>query len=447
MKKPASIRQLALDCLLQLEDDEVSISAILDNKIEAAKLHPSDRSLLNTLVYGVTRWRKRLDWVLDSFMPSHFRLDASTRNLLRIGAYQLLFLDRIPSYAAINETVALARGVKTTRFVNAVLRAVQRDADTLTYPTLESQPAQHISITQSFPLWLVERWLKRHGRRWTLAFCRACNEVAPLSLRVNTLKTSRETFAASLKSAGFAPELSPSAPDGLRVPETSSPQLLPGYPDGWFYVQDESAMLVSHLLGPLPGERIIDLCAAPGGKTTHIAQQMQNRGEIFAVDASQQKLRRIRHNCHRLGITNVRFIDGDATGPIGALPDKADRVLLDAPCSGLGTLRRHPDVRWKKSESQIEELTTVQLALLRQAAKKVKPGGVLVYSTCSTEPEENSEIVSRFLKEHAGFVTENVGQFLSSIPVSAVTPEGFLQTFPHEHGVDGAFAARLRARD
>ena len=447
MKKGISTRQLALDCLIQLEAKDTAIAPIIDTAIRRSNLSPADRGLLNELVYGTIRWRGQLDWVLNHFVDDRFRVDQRTRNLLRLGAYQLLHLDKVPPHAAIYETVELAKPKrKTARFINAVLRSVQREAADLQYPSPESDPARHIAISLSYPLWLAERWIARHGVPWTLGFCRASNQVAPLSIRVNTLKTSRADLISSLTADGVSVKEGQVDPDGLSLQDSPPLQSLAAYRDGGFYVQDESAMLAGHLLRPQAGERVVDLCAAPGGKTTHIAQLMRNVGEIIALDRSQGKLRRITENCQRLGVTNVQTRIADAASDALNFIEAADRVLIDAPCSGLGTLRRHPDIRWRKKPEQINALAQLQLRILQNVARYVKPGAVLVYSTCSTEPEENERTIRRFLESHPHFIVENARDFLPSVPNNAITPKGFLQTFPHEHGIDGTFAARLRAK-
>jgi 16S rRNA (cytosine967-C5)-methyltransferase len=447
MKKATSVRQLALDCLIQLEEGSTTIAPLINQAIQRSHLHTIDRGLLNELVYGVVRWRKQLDWILRHFVDGRFRLDLRSRNLLRLGVYQLLHLDKIPSHAAIYETVELAKPKrKRARFINAVLRSVQRDGDSLQYSSLESDPLQHISISLSYPLWLVKRWMMHYGVQWTHAFCRASNQVAPLSIRVNSLKTNRDELIELLTADSASVKASQLTPDGLLLADSPSIQSLQAYQNGWFYVQDESAMLVAHLLRPQPGKSVVDLCAAPGGKTSHIAQLMGNTGQIIAVDVSQNRVRRVEENCQRLGITTVQVQVADAANsPLDFLKD-VDYLLVDAPCSGLGALRRHPDIRWNKTPEQIKELAQLQFNLLQNAARKVKPGGVLVYSTCSTESEENEMVIQRFLKTHPHFVVENAGEFLPAMSPRAITPEGFLQTFPHEHGIDGTFAARLRVR-
>ena len=448
-KKKTPVRQLALDCLSQLQPDHTVIVPVINQTIQRNHLIPADRGLLNELVYGTIRWRKQLDWVLRHFVAEGFQLNQQVRDILRLGTYQLLHLNKIPPHAAVYETVELAKPQrKTVRFINAVLRNVQREADNLQYPSLESQPAQHISIAQSYPLWLVKRWIEQHGLEWTLAFCQASNQVAPLSVRVNTLRTNHTNLIESLTADRASVEESRISPDGLLLTDSSSLRSLKAYHDGWFYVQDESAMLVAHLLQPQPGEKVVDLCAAPGGKTTHIAQLMGNSGEILAVDLAKRKTRRITENCQRLGITNVQTqILTEDNNNLSARFTDADRVLVDVPCSGFGTLRRHPDIRWKKSLVQLDQLATLQLQLLTDASRYVKPGGVLVYSTCSIDPGENEHVIHQFLKTHPHFITEHAKAFLPHVPATAITSEGFLQTFPHEHGVDGAFAARLKAKE
>ncbi len=445
MKKKPSVRELVLVCLGQLEESNAPISTVVDQAISRSDLSPLDRGLLNECVYGITRWRKQIDWMLKQFVNPRFQLDTRMRNLLRLGAYQLVHLEKIPPHAAIYETVELAKPKgKAAGFVNGVLRAVQRGAGDLEYPPLESQPAEHIATSLSYPLELVERWIARRGVEWTLKFCRASNQVAPLSIRVNTLKTSRKDLIRLLAVDGAVAVESQIVPDGLRLVTSGSCRSLEAYDDGLFYVQDESAMLVAHLLQPRPNTKIVDLCAAPGGKTTHIAQLMADTGKLLAVDFSEEKNRLIAENCQRLNVVNVERYNADLKNTSLEFIRDADAVLVDAPCSGLGTLRRHPDIRWNKGSKQIGELTRLQLRILNNAAAHIKPGGILVYSTCSTEPEENEGIVHRFLEGNRRFGVEKAEHFLPFVPRDLISPEGFLQTFPYAHGIDGAFAARFR---
>ena len=453
-------RRVALECLLTLSHTSASIASVVDSAFGRYAMDGRERRLVNGLVYGVIRWQRQLDWVLNQFINPRFELDARHRNILRLGAFQLLHLDGIPAHAAIYETVQLAtshlrkssRGRKTAGFINAILRSVQRKGATLTYPPLDANPIEHIAISLSYPTWLVKRWLQTRGVSWTLAFCRASNQIAPLALRVNSLLTQREEVSQSLEAKGIAMTVSKIAPDGLVLENRTITAFdAPGeqtLKDALnredIYVQDESAMLVPYLLSPADAAFIVDLCAAPGGKTTHLAHLMGNAGKLIATDVSEEKIALLQKNCRRVGAHNVETQLIDAIKADLKFINTADAVLIDAPCSGFGTLRRHPDIRWNKTFEQVRALSEAQYNLLKNAAQHIKPGGILVYSTCSIEPLENEEVVQRFLADFPMYKVENARRFLPDVPLSAITPQGFLQTFPHEHRVDGAFAARLR---
>ena len=452
-------RKVALECLLTLSHRSTSITSVIDSAFGKYTVDSRERRFINGLVYGVIRWQKQLDWVLDQFINPRFQLDARHRNILRLGAFQRLHLDGVPAHAAIFETVQLATphprrnsGRKTAGFINAVLRSVQRKGATLTYPPLDANPIEHIALSLSYPTWLVKRWLQTRGVAWTLAFCRASNQIAPLALRANTLVTKPEDVCQSLAATGIAATTSKIAPDGV-VFESRPITAFDAASEGTLkdilnradlYVQDESAMLVAHLLSPENAAFIVDLCAAPGGKTTHLAHLMGNAGKIVAVEVSAEKVALLEKNCQRVGACNVKTQVLDATKADLSFMKTADAVLIDAPCSGFGTLRRHPDIRWNKTLEQVRALSEIQYTLLKNAAQHIKPDGILVYSTCSIEPIENEAVVERFLADFPMWTIENAKDFLPDVPPSVITPEGFVQTLPHEHGVDGAFAARLR---
>ncbi len=445
---------------MTLSHASASIASVVDSAFGRYATDGRERRLVNGLVYGVIRWQRQLDWVLNQFINPRFQLDARHRNILRLGAFQLLHLDGIPAHAAIYETVQLAtshlrkssRGRKTAGFINAVLRSVQREGATLAYPPLDENPTEHIAISLSYPTWLIKRWLQTRGVSWTLAFCRASNQIAPLALRVNSLLTQREAVCQSLKASGITATASKIAPDGLVLENraitafdaTGDKTLKDVLSREDIYVQDESAMLVSRLLSPAEAQCIVDLCAAPGGKTTHLAHLMGNAGKLIAVDVSAEKIGLLEKNCRRVGAHNVETQVADATKVDLEFIKTADAVLIDAPCSGFGTLRRHPDIRWNKTFKQVRALSEMQYSLLKNAAQYIKPGGILVYSTCSIEPMENEEVVQRFLKDFPMYTVEDARRFLPDVPPGVITPQGFVQTFPHEHGVDGTFAARLR---
>ncbi|MCE2414718.1 16S rRNA (cytosine(967)-C(5))-methyltransferase RsmB [Candidatus Poribacteria bacterium] len=453
-------RTVALECLLTLSHSSASIASVVDSAFGRNALEGRERRLVNGLVYGVIRWQKQLDWVLNQFINPRFQLDTRHRNILRLGAFQLLHLDGIPAHAAIFETVQLvpsrprksSNRRKTAGFINAVLRSIQREGTRLDYPPLDTNPTEHIAFSLSYPTWLVKRWLHTHGVSWTLAFCRASNQTAPLAFRVNTLLTQRGEVCQFLETKGLPAFLSKIAPDGIALENRTITNfdaageltLKDILNRNDIYVQDESAMLVAHLLSPEDAEFIVDLCAAPGGKTTHLAHLMKNTGKIIAVDASAEKIALLQKNCRRVEAHNVETRVMDATKADLEFIKTADAVLIDAPCSGFGTLRRHPDIRWNKTLKQVRALSEIQYNLLKNAAAHIKPGGILVYSTCSIERMENEDVIQRFLVDFPMYRVENARRFLPNVPLSAITPQGFVQTFPHEHGVDGTFAARLR---
>ncbi len=450
-------REVALVCLLDLSKTDESISSVVDNAFRQYTLNGRERRLANALVYGVVRWQNQLDWVLEHFVNPRFQLDVKHRAILRLGAFQLLHLDGIPAHAAIFETVQLTKdNRKTTGFINAVLRAVQRKSSELSYPSLDTHPVEHISLSLSYPKWLIKRWVQARGLAWTLAFCEASNQVAPLTFRVNSLLTDRDELCESLKSSGLSTAISKITPDGIVVENrsittydeishsTGEKTLKDLLNRNDLYVQDESAMLVPHLLMSESSQLVVDLCASPGGKTTHIACMMENSGKIIAADISEKKLAILRENCKRIGVQNVEPRTIDAAKADLSFINAADAVLIDVPCSGFGTLRRHPDIRWNKTFNQLCALNDLQYYFLENAAPHIKNGSILVYSTCTIEPQENEEVINRFLKKFPMFTVEHAGEFLPDVPQSAITPEGFLQTFPHEHSVDGTFAARLR---
>lgn len=450
-------RKVALSCLIDLSQTDVSISSVVDKAYDQYKLGDRERRLANALVYGVVRWKTQLDWVLKQFVNPRFQLDIRHRAILRIGAFQLLHLDGIPPHAAIYETVQLSKkNRKTAGFINAVLRSIQRKKTELTYPSLDTQPIQHISVCQSFPEWLVKRWIQTRGLEWTLAFCEASNQIAPLSARTNTLMTDRETLCVDLNTEGFSTQISKVSPDGIlienRSTDTNETESYTNTEKSLkdilnredVYVQDESAMLIPYLLLSDETKLVVDLCAAPGGKTTHISSLMKNTGKIIAADISEEKLAILSENCKRLGIQNVETKTIDATKDNLSFVNSADAVLIDVPCSGFGTLRRHPDIRWNKTKQQLHKLTKLQYRILSNAAQHIKIGGILVYSTCSIEQSENEDIIKKFIKDFPMFTVEHASHYLQDIPDTAITNDGFLQTLPHEHRVDGTFAARLR---
>jgi 16S rRNA (cytosine967-C5)-methyltransferase len=342
----------------------------------------------------------------------------------------------------VHETVNLARRFGhqgMANYVNAVLRrVVDREFQ---YPSFESDPVSHIAVMYSHPYWLVKRWIEKFGVRETRDLCCANNRIPDLVVRVNVLKVSLGEALSVLINEDIEAQPSPSLSGYIHVRQAGNLLKHETFQGGWFTVQDESAGFASLLLDPKPGERVLDMCCAPGGKTTHVAQLMHNRGTLLAVDINEEKLGLVEENCRRLGIEMVNVIQGDGTS---FESEAFDRVLVDAPCSGTGVFARRVDSRWRKTERQVMELRNVQKRLFENAVKLLKRGGVLVYSTCSLEEEENEGVVDDILKSDSGLQVEDAGSF---VPKEYVTARGFVRTFPHRHGMDGSFAVRLRKKN
>ncbi|MBI2876865.1 MAG: 16S rRNA (cytosine(967)-C(5))-methyltransferase RsmB [Candidatus Tectomicrobia bacterium] len=446
IKKTA--RAYALELLHRVETQRNYAAPLLNRLLEREEISPPDKGLIHELVYGVLRWRNRLDWMIRNCASRPMEeMTSWIRNILRLGVYQLAFTQKIPAAAAVHESVNLAyryghRG--TAGFVNAILREVQRRGATLAFPDAAQEPSRFLAIYHSHPQWLIERWLGRYGPEWTAQICQANNTPPPLTIRTNTLLTTRESLKLALIEAGVTVEECLLAPEGLRIASPVPIPLLSAFQQGWFQVQDESSILMGHLLAPQPGQRILDACAGLGGKATHLAQRMENRGEVLALDINPQKLAALEESCLRLGVTIVRGCLADATRwetEIGGF----DGLLVDAPCSSLGVIRRHPEIRWLKEESDIYRLQALQFQLLESVADRLAPGGYLLYCTCSFEPEETLAVVQRFLEDHPSFRLEDPRPHLPSGAHRLVTGEGYFLSLPSPaYSMDGFFAARLR---
>ena len=450
---PHDPRQTALWTLNALEGGTATLDRIMAAAFEAApQLDRRDRGLAHALVHGVQRWRGRLDWIIAHFSRTPLaRMDPAIRNILRLGLFQIAFMERIPVSAAVNTAVEMAKQTAApwaARFVNGVLRSAARGLEGVPFPDLSRDPVSAIAASRAFPRWLVKRWLRRFGLQETLALCDAANAIPPITLRTNTLKTSRAELLAALQSAAEAPQPTPHAPEGVRcarLRETLTD--LPAFRQGWCQVQDEAAQLVTHLLDPRPGERVLDACAGRGGKTGHIAQRMENRGTLVALDNDNPRLAELSEELQRLGVGCVEILPHDLTRPVASLGARSfDRILLDAPCSGLGVLQRNPDTKWAAERADLGRYGRRQLVFLQNLAPLVKAGGRLVYSVCSLEPEETDAVVAAFLEGVPDF---DLARSAADAPLAAaglVDPSGALRTLPHRHHMDGFFAVGLRRR-
>jgi 16S rRNA (cytosine967-C5)-methyltransferase len=404
---------------------------LLERELLKAKLSPLDRGLCQEIVYGVVRWQAALDWLIAR--KTNGREQKSVlQNLLRLGLYQIFWLDRIPDHAAVHETVELAKQNgfgPQAGFVNAVLRGYLREADE-TKKFLADLKISNPAIGFSHPQWLVEKWQKRFGVEKAAQLLEWNNTPPKTFARVNILKTDAGKLIEKWREESVEYDFVRRdwLEENLVFELKSHPPLnsLASFRDGWFYIQDPSTLLAACKLGAQPGETILDLCAAPGGKTTFIAQLMNNEGKIVACDISEERLKLVQENCQRLGVTCVEITQNSKL-KIQNL--KFDRILVDAPCSNTGVMRRRVDLRWRISPEEISRLQQTQLDLFKLAATKLKSGGVLIYSTCSLEPEENSEVVKEFLRAHKNFKLESERELL-----------------PFADNVDGAFIAKLCAQ-
>lgn len=456
-----SPRAVALSVLLSSQRTDDPLDELIERQTVSIR-EPRDRSLVMELVYGVLRRQETIDWRLGAVLSKPLpRLPVVVQMILRLGAYQLLFLDRIPQSAAVNETVLLAKsrakklGRDWSGLVNGVLRNLIR-VPAPSWPDSATHPGESLSVRYGVPVWLVERWLDRMGHEQAERACRATSTIPAVTLRVNDNQLNRDEFLERVRQAGVVARPTPISPVGVVLEKGQEVTSLPGFRTGEFYVEDEAAQLIPPLLDPKPGEVILDACAAPGGKTTHLAQRIGDRGTIYAIDRKASRLDLLRQNCGRLGIQSILPIVGDVRTPTewssliagGANLHEGlpvfDRILVDAPCSGLGVLRRHPEAKYRKDSSAFTRHRQLQSEILAAVAPCLRPGGVLVYSTCSTETEETEEVVSSFCQAHPNWTRESVAPWLPSAALPFVTVCGALSTMGNECGMDGFYAARLR---
>jgi 16S rRNA (cytosine967-C5)-methyltransferase len=441
--KRRDARALAHDILLRVETTEAFADVLLGERLAGTPLGAADAALATRLVYGTLAWQGRLDYHLQAFLYRPLAgLEPTVRVALRLGLYQHLFLDRVPAYAAVDASVELARaaGRGATGLVNAVLRrAVACDPAALPLPP-DVDPLTRTAVEWSHPRWLVERWAAEFGADELPALLAANNVRLHTAVRANRLRTTRAALADELAAAGIGARQSAVADDGLVI-ERGAARLrgLAAWREGRFGFQSEAAQLIAPLVAPAPGARLLDACAAPGGKAAHLAAL---GGRVLALDARAGGIRRVGAEAARLG-ADVTAIAADARRP--PLRVAFDGVLVDAPCSGLGTLSRHPEVRWRRRPEDIPRLAALQRELLDGVVPLVRPGGLLVYAVCTLAHDENEGVVDWFLRTHPRFALENAARD-GGAPAALVTPAGHLRTLPHRHHLDGFFAARFRAR-
>lgn len=448
-RKKRDAREASLLALQRVEEDGAFVNLALAEVLSATPMEQRDKSLATEITYGVITHRLTLDWMISQAAARPVeKIDSLLLQILRIGFYQLFYLNRIPASAAVYATVELVKKGKKkglAPFVNGVLRGALRSKDQLPWPERSHNEAVYLSLRHSHPQWLVERWLENYGSLETEALLQANNKQAPLTARVNTLRTNRDDLLTSLAGEGFLATPSQVAPEGVIFKTGGRLTSLATYRQGLFQVQGESAMLAAMMLAPVPGENVLDCCSAPGGKTTHLAQLMKNRGRILALDLYPHRVALVDANCSRLGVNMVRTDCLDAREISPAKLGFFDKIMLDVPCSGFGVLRRKPDLKWRRREEDIAKLAQLQKELVAAAVSVLKPGGSLLYCTCTNEPEETEEVVAQALSCHQELRLED---FSCRLPVqlqAAVANYG-IHLLPHRHQLDGFFISLLKKK-
>ncbi|WP_227872023.1 16S rRNA (cytosine(967)-C(5))-methyltransferase RsmB [Paenibacillus albus] len=455
-QRKKTAREVALDTLVKVAEAGAYSNLQLNRALQDAQLSRQDAGLATELVYGTIQHQRLLDERLSELVTKGFnKLTPWVLVLLRMSAYQLLMLDRIPPHAAVNEAVVIAKrrghsGI--SGMINGVLRNMERSLAELKKPLVIADPVKRIGITYSYPDWLVKRWIGSYGEAVTEQICAAGNEPPHSSVRVNPLRLSRDkasTMLAEASGGEASVEASRLSEHALIVSGAGNLAGTEGYRTGLWSLQDESSMLVAEVCAPKPGMKVLDCCAAPGGKTTHLAELMEDRGQVIANDVHPHKKQLIEEQATRLGLTSIQAVTGDAAELASKFePNSFDVVLLDAPCSGFGVIRRKPEIKWTKSAEDVLSIAALQEQLMDEAAKLVRPGGTLVYSTCTIEREENEHQVAKFLERHSEFKLDakwpaQVLRPLQEAHAIAEPFSGMVQLLPQQFGSDGFFIARL----
>lgn len=441
-----SIREQVVDLLLEVEQDKSYAQLSLKNAMQ--DLEGRDRALATEIFYGTLKYQIQLDYWLGEYSKTPVKkMKPLIRNLLRMSLYQMQYLDKIPVSAVINEAVKITKKRKfqgLSGFVNGLLRTLDREKEKLSLPNPKESFTSYLSIKYALPEWIIEMWLKTYSREEVEAICTALNRRAEVCGRWNPLKGSEEELMATLKQEGV--EMTPGrlVEEAFYVKKVDRLQNLASFKVGAWTVQDESAMLVAHVVAPEKGEKILDMCSAPGGKSVHMAALMENKGEIIACDIHPHKLELIEKNAKRLGVTIIRPMIQDGTLFNEAFVNQFDKILLDAPCSGLGIMKRKPDIRHHKTREDLEEIALIQRAIVQNAVKYLKPGGRLVYSTCTISYEENEKMAYE-ISEKYGLERENVANTIPKCLRNEVK-EGMIQILPQMADTDGFFIASFRKR-
>ncbi|UMZ73300.1 16S rRNA (cytosine(967)-C(5))-methyltransferase RsmB [Natranaerofaba carboxydovora] len=453
-KQNSNARYISAIVLKEVYSKEGYSDILLNKYLKQNTLSVKDKALATRCIYGVLQWQGLIDFYLEKLSKKPLnKISLEVLVLLRLGLYQLLFLDRVPSRAAVYETVKVAHMMKQKKaagFINGILRNFIRKKDTIQLPVKDSSKKQlvkYISVRYSHPTWMVEKWLDEFGENLTIEICKANNEISDTYIRTNTLKTDKEELLGNLNEYNLPAENALYPVEAIKIDSLRGIEELALFKEGLFYIQDINSMLVSYLAAPLPGQKVVDLCSAPGGKTTHMGQMMQNKGEILAVDLYPHRLNLVKENCERLGVNIVKILEGDARTVLDeSYNNYFDISLVDAPCSALGVLRKQPELKWRLNETEIDSLKSLQKELLQKAIKLVKPGGKIIYSTCTISSEENETLISEFLDENSSVRVEEPNKIIPQKALEKayrVSEEGVL-FLPNIDGGDGFFLTCLQ---
>lgn len=451
------VRELALKILYEVDEKDAYSNIVLDDMLKKAKkssngnemvgIDQRDVGFISEIVYGTISWRLTIDGIIKKYSNIKLKkISPWILNILRLSIYQILFLDRVPKSAAVNEGVNLAKryGHKaSSNFVNAILRKVNKK-DYEDFFKIQND-VDRISMTTSMPVWLVEKLLQQNDVKTVEKICQASNSKPSLYIRVNTLKTDKQTLINELEKEEIKVEEA-ELEDFLRISGSRSIDSLKSFQKGMFTVQDEAAGLIPIIVNPKPNEKVLDACSSPGGKTTYMAQLMSNQGEITAWDLHEHRVKLVAKAAERLGITIIETETKDATIYEEKYLNYFDKILLDVPCLGIGVLKRKPDIKWKRKQEDIAEITKIQMEILQNCQKYLKKGGTLVYSTCSILKEENEEVISHFIENNKDFEIEKMNLDETNFFKKFVEKEKFLQVYQNEK-TDGFFICKLRKKE
>lgn len=442
-------REAALKALYEINQNGAYANIALNKYLEDEKLRSIDRAFATELVYGCIKWKLTIDRVIAAYSSIRLeKLSPWILNILRLGTYQILKMTRVPVSASCNESVKLAGryGHKASAgFVNGILRNIARNGANIAVPTKETDLTGYLSVTYSYPKWMVEKLVGIFGEEFGESLLEAGNSTPETTVRTNTLKTSPEELIQLLNEEGVSAVPGKYVKEAVVLKSNASIGRLEAFNNGLFQVQDESSMLSSMALNPEAGDFVLDACSAPGGKATHMAQLMGNKGKIIACDIHEHKIKLINESAARLGINIIESRLNDASIPNAEFEGIFDKVLLDAPCTGLGIIRRKPDIKWSRKEKDIDEIVSLQRRLIRNVSRWLKPGGAFVYSTCTLLPEENEAVVNGFLAENVDFEADDIRKFIPE-ELASRAKGCMLQLYPNTDGTDGFFISRIKRK-